>query len=236
MEFDKFRLRFCKAGSLRLVSHHDLMRVFERMLRRAQLPFRSTSGFHPHPRIVFALSLPLGVEGLDEIVEIEMTQPMPADEILQRLNRQAPDGLRFTSIERIPPNVTAQVGRATYAIDLPSGRETALLDRCRALLAQSECRVQRGHPQPRSVDIRPYLIDLRIADGRLVMDFLVTPNGTARADEVLGVLDARDLLDGGAALQRTHLQLHNETIFDRSSDALHQRQEAIVEADCVATE
>ena len=50
---DKFRLRFEKAGVLRLLSHHDLMRVLERMLRRAGLPFKSTAGFHPGPRIVF---------------------------------------------------------------------------------------------------------------------------------------------------------------------------------------
>ena len=60
----KVRLRFAKGGSLRWLSHHDLMRAFERMLRRAALPFRRTQGFHPHPRLVFALSLPLGVVGV----------------------------------------------------------------------------------------------------------------------------------------------------------------------------
>src|ERR1700756_418971 len=54
---DKVRIRFRKDGDLRFVSHHDLMRSFERMLRRAGLPFRSTSGFNPKPRLIFALSL-----------------------------------------------------------------------------------------------------------------------------------------------------------------------------------
>ena len=61
---DKLRFRFAKTGTLRLLSHHDLMRCLERMLRRADLPFKSTAGFHPGPRVVFALSLPLGVVGL----------------------------------------------------------------------------------------------------------------------------------------------------------------------------
>ena len=60
---DKVRIRFRKDGSLRLLSHHDLLRTFERMLRRANLPYHRTQGFHPHPRLVFALSLPLGVIG-----------------------------------------------------------------------------------------------------------------------------------------------------------------------------
>ena len=53
MAGDKIRFRFHKADELRLLSHHDLMRCTERMLRRAELPFKSTAGFHPMPRFVF---------------------------------------------------------------------------------------------------------------------------------------------------------------------------------------
>ena len=49
----KYRVRFAKTGELRLVSHHDLMHCFERMLRRAELPFHSSEGFNPKPRMVF---------------------------------------------------------------------------------------------------------------------------------------------------------------------------------------
>src|SRR5437867_8333000 len=85
----KFRIRFRKAGDLRLVSHHDLMRCFERMLRRAELPFHSTEGFNPHPRMAFALSLPLGVVGTDEVVELELNEALPPAGVQQRLARQA---------------------------------------------------------------------------------------------------------------------------------------------------
>src|SRR5207247_8049527 len=64
-----------------LVGHHDLMRCFERMLRRAQLPFHSTEGFNPKPRLVFALSLGLGIVGCDEIVELELDEELPPEQI-----------------------------------------------------------------------------------------------------------------------------------------------------------
>src|SRR4029078_1109767 len=95
---EKLRFRFAKTGTLRLLSHHDLMRCAERMLRRADLPFKSTAGLHPTPRGVFALSLPLGVEGRDEVVEIEFTRPVDADEVLARLNAQSPEGLHFSRV------------------------------------------------------------------------------------------------------------------------------------------
>jgi radical SAM-linked protein len=207
---DKFRIRFRKSGDLRLLSHHDLMRSFERMLRRAALPFRSSSGFHPKPRLVFPLSLPLGVAGLDEVVELELTEELPAEEVFSRLSAQSPAGLEFISIRRIPMNLTGQVSRALYRFPLPFERLTDLADRCSALLARTECLVQRMHPQPRSVDIRPYILGLEVAADALLIDLRVTSTGTARADEVLALLGLSDLLDAGAILERIQLQLHDE--------------------------
>lgn len=69
---DKVRIRFSKTGELRWISHHDLMRTFERMLRRAAIPFHSTAGFNPKPRLVFAMPLPLGVIGLQEVADPEL--------------------------------------------------------------------------------------------------------------------------------------------------------------------
>src|SRR5687767_6489255 len=81
----KYRLRFRKAGHLRLVSHHDLMHCFERMLRRAALPLCTTQGFHPQPRMVFAQSLALGVVGSEEVLELEMSEVLTPEDVHARL-------------------------------------------------------------------------------------------------------------------------------------------------------
>src|SRR5258707_13397687 len=109
MVLDKFRIRFRKVGDLRLLSHHDLMRTFERMLRRATLPFRSTQGFHPKPRLVFALSLPLGVVSVEEVVELELAHALPAEEIHARVAGQAPPGLTILSVQSVDFRAGAQV-------------------------------------------------------------------------------------------------------------------------------
>jgi radical SAM-linked protein len=207
---DKVRIRFRKGGALRFLSHHDLMRAFERMLRRAALPFRSTSGFHPKPRIVFPLSLPLGVIGLDEAVELELDAAMQAAEVHDRLAAQAPAGLDLLSIHPIPKNTTGQAVAAVYRLAVPPDRLAGLAERCRDLLERSECPVERIHPRPRSVDIRPYLLGLNVVDESLLMDLRVTPTGTAKAEEVLALLGLADLLDSGSVLERIRLQLHDE--------------------------
>src|ERR1700758_5035801 len=109
---DKVRIRFKKGGDLRLVSHHDLMHCFERMFRRAALPFHSTEGFNPKPRMAFALSLALGIIGAEEVLELELDDILPVADIHELLARQTPPGLEILSVQRIPRKTRAQVRRA----------------------------------------------------------------------------------------------------------------------------
>ncbi|MBY0513625.1 MAG: TIGR03936 family radical SAM-associated protein, partial [Gemmataceae bacterium] len=164
MTGDKLRFRFAKTGTLRLLSHHDLMRCLERMLRRAAVPFKSTAGFHPGPRVVFAQSLPLGVDGRDEVVEIELTTPCDADDILSRLTAQAPAGLAFTRVSVVPMKATATPRRVVYELPLPADRvepARAAVDR---LLAADKVWVDRERPSRKRLNIRPYVRGL-LANG-----------------------------------------------------------------------
>ena len=207
---DKFRLRFEKAGVLRLLSHHDLMRVLERMLRRAGLPFKSTAGFHPGPRVVFAQSLPLGVVGRDEVVELELTEPRDSDAVLTGLNEQAPDGLRFARATVVPMKTTAMPRRIVYTLPLPADRAGGVGEACARLAAQAAVWVGRVRPSPKGLNIRPYLRGVAVQDNVLSLDLWVTSTGTARADELLRLLGADDLLDAGCVLERTLVELRDE--------------------------
>lgn len=207
---EKLRFRFEKTGTLRLLSHHDLMRCFERMLRRTGLPFKSTNGFHPTPRIVFALSLPLGVEGLDEAVEIEFTQEMNAEDCFARLNAQCPAGLRFTKVNVVPMKATALPRRVTYTLELPEDRFEPAADACHELLAEERIWVDRFKPSLKQLNIRPYLRGLSVSVGTLSLDLWVTQTGTARAEELLRLLGLADLPDSGAVLSRTLVELRDE--------------------------
>src|SRR5262245_42932071 len=187
MPLDKVRIRFRKSGDLRLVSHLDLMRSFERMLRRAALPFRMTQGFHPTPRLVLAQSLPLGVVGHREVLELELTDEVPPDEILRRLREQSPPGIEFLSAVRIPLKTTARPRRAIYHISLDE-LHADLAARCTGLLAVTEVWVERERPRPRQINIRPYVDSLNLSETSLRISLWITQDGSARADEVAGAV------------------------------------------------
>ncbi len=215
---DKVRIRFRKDGALRLLSHHDLMRTFERLLRRSELPFHRSQGFHPKPRLIFALSLPLGVVGREEVVELELARELPPEEVHARLARQTPPGLEILSVRRIPPKTNAQVCRLAYALRIPAERLPDLTARIADVLAARECWVERHRPHSRQagrrLDVRPFLVDLRIdshlSPFALEMFLRLTPAGTARPEEVLGLLGLEDLLDAGAVLERSRLEISDE--------------------------
>ncbi len=207
---DKLRLRFAKTGTLRLLSHHDLMRCLERMLRRADLPFKSSAGFHPIPRIVFALSLPLGVAGLNEVVELEFTRPVDSDDALGRMSREAPVGLAFHKADVVPMKATAMPRRVEYRMEVPPDRVADVEEAGRELLASPTIWVERIRPAPKRLNIRPYLRNLSPANGSLLLDLWVTNTGTARAEELLRLLGIHDLLEAGPVLERTWIALRDE--------------------------
>jgi radical SAM-linked protein len=212
---EKIRFRFEKAGDLRLLSHLDLMRCIERMLRRAHIPFKSSQGFHPTPRLVFALSLPLGVVGRNEVAELELTEPLSADDLRDRLNAQAPAGLTFTSVKVVPQASTVMPRRAVYRLPLPADRLADAAATAAALLSQDKVWADRMRPRPRRVNIRPYLRRLTVESGGLLLDVWVTPSGTARAEEILRLLGVKDIQDTGAVLERTELELDDEVAPDQ---------------------
>lgn len=205
----KYRLRFRKAGSLRLVSHHDLMHCFERMFRRAALPVPRTQGFNPRPRMWFALSLALGVAGSREVFELELTEPLPADEVERRLRDQAPPGLDLLSARAINAKDAARVRRAFYRLPL-ADPPTDLQGRCTDFLARAACWVERTRPQRRRLDVRPYVDELRADPDGISMALWITPYGAARPEEVVEALALGQHLAEGAVLERTDLELYDE--------------------------
>jgi len=205
----KVRLRFAKSGDLRLVSHHDLMRCLERTLRRAAIPMALSQGFNPRPKVVFALALGLGIEGLREVVELELAEPVPPQEVLRRLAAAAPPGLVFSEAEAVGPGRAPQAEAVHYALDVPADRHDATRAALAALLASDRWPYTRRRPDRTVViDLRPFVLGAVLDPGGVLrLHLKVTPGGSARSEEVIDALGLRDLLEGGTILARTDVAL-----------------------------
>ncbi|QDL07643.1 B12-binding domain-containing radical SAM protein [Brasilonema octagenarum UFV-E1] len=97
----RLRVWFGKQGGLALVGHLDLMRLFDRSVRRAGLPISFTGGFHPTPRISIAHALPLGTTSSGEIVDFELTQPVDLESFRQKLADALPLDIPIYQIQEL---------------------------------------------------------------------------------------------------------------------------------------
>lgn len=92
------RLRFCKQGRLKYISHLDINRALSRAFRRADIPLWFTEGYNPHAYMSFSLPLSLGVESLCEYVDIRLVDEISNDEIKKRMNDVLPADLRILDV------------------------------------------------------------------------------------------------------------------------------------------
>lgn len=92
---DKFILKFNKIGTLRYISHLDLMRLFHRTFKRAGIKLKYSNGFNPHPKMVIAQPLSLGYESIAEYLEIETHDNFDPEIIKDLLNDLLPDGIKI---------------------------------------------------------------------------------------------------------------------------------------------
>lgn len=93
------RIWFTKQDTAKYISHLDLTRCLIRAFRRTDIPLWYTEGFNPHPHLVFGLSLPLGVEGEQEILDIRLDDESYSDErVISELNRVTVPGIKFLKI------------------------------------------------------------------------------------------------------------------------------------------
>ena len=217
----KYRIRFRKASDLRLVSHHDLMHVCERMFRRADLSVPVTQGFNPRPKMWFASALALGIAGLNEVLEFELSQPLAAEEVHRRLAAQVPPGMEILSVRAIDVKAAARVHRAWYRLPLsltpgpsPQGPKEmvvhALRQRSEGFLQRNECWIERTRPHPRRINIRPFVHEIHVNDESVEMALWITSNGAARPEEIIAALGLAELLDNGAVIERTDLEVYDE--------------------------
>ena len=89
-------LRYEKGEDAKYISHLDFLRAMTRTLRRAEIPVSFSQGFNPHPRLSFALPLPLGTTSITELMELETDMEIAPGELVERLNKFVPFGLKFT--------------------------------------------------------------------------------------------------------------------------------------------
>ena len=159
----KYLIQFEKTGLLRYISHLDLMRLFQRTFKRAELKLEYSKGFNPHPKISIAQPLSLGYTSEEEYLEFETGENYEPDSMAAYLNTLFPEGISIRQCRRmedLKKNAAASVRYGRYEIfwrTEPLENGAALLKR---FLGQAEIlaeKPQKKTKKLKEIDIRPMI-------------------------------------------------------------------------------
>ena len=159
INFTDVRLFYTKTGSAKYISHLDVMRAFQRALKRSKIDFWYTEGFHPHLYLSFALPLSLGYESIAETVDFRLVAPMPYDEIVRRINAVLPTGFKATVAAK-PIMDAKKIRFADYKITfaLPGkDKEKVLAAWYRCFSRENVPVVKKTKRGESEIDIKPHM-------------------------------------------------------------------------------
>jgi len=190
----RIRITFSKLGALRYTGHLDLHRLWERAMRRADLPLSYSQGFHPQPKISLASALPLGFSSRAEMLDVRFNEEISTDKIAARLKDNLPRDIQITHVNLVDerePALQTQVISAAYTVQLTEPIDTLVLQQnIEALLAaESLPRERRG----KFYDLRPLIEMLTMGaesneTTSLHMKLAAREGATGRPEEVLNAL------------------------------------------------
>jgi radical SAM-linked protein len=212
----RIRILYAKTEALRYTSNLDMQKIWERTLRRAQLPIAYSMGFHPQPRINQACPLPLGITSQAELVDLWLTSNLALEEVKAYLEGAGPPGISlkgFEIVDPASPSLQSQVSASEYLAVLDESTDLNLLNLTikTILAAASLPRQRRG----KTYDLRPLLEELELLtrasdiSPRVLMKLAARSNATGRPDEVLGALG---IDSASACLLRTALWINDVRI------------------------
>lgn len=176
----KVRLRFSKTGPLKFIGHLDVMRYFQKLFRRANIPVSYSEGFSPHQILSFSHPLPLGMESTGEYADIVLSDSISTQDALRAIKEQSVSGISVMSFKMIPDkceNAMASVRASRYQVDFINGNPfeniNVLIDE---ILSCPEILVNKKTKKSEKIEnIRPLIFELKaVKENPLCLEMLIS--------------------------------------------------------------
>ncbi|MBQ2902116.1 MAG: DUF2344 domain-containing protein [Agathobacter sp.] len=176
----KIRIKFRKWGSMKFIGHLDMMRYFQKVMRRADVDIRYSEGFSPHQIMSFAAPLGVGITSDGEYLDIEVHSTKSSEEMIKALNATMVDGVDIVGYVALPDNAKPAmsiVAAADYVLSYKEGYEVPFSieewkDKVSELFTNQKTFtiIKKTKKSEREVDLKPlvYAFDVIEQDGKPV--------------------------------------------------------------------
>ena len=191
-----FRITFSKTGPLVFISHLDLTHTFVRTFKRAGIPLRYSSGFNPHPKIVFALPLSVGTAGENELCDIGLARDMDKEEFTMKLRAALPPHIEIKSVSES----TGKFNNV-YSADYIFSAEgvCGICENIREFLSKDDITVEKKTKSgEKQINIKPQIFSYEVSetDGKTYICLCVnaSPDGYLNPEYVMKAMESAGIL------------------------------------------
>ncbi len=233
----KVRVKFRKYGPVRFIGHLDVMRFFQKAIRRAELDIAYSSGYSPHQIMSFAAPLGVGLESNGEYMDIELNSVTTSEDMINRLNAASVYGIEVVSMKELPEgagNAMASVAAAGYTIRFRDGREPAfdyigkLSEFCQK---ESILITKETKKSTLEIDLKPGIFNLTANDDKSI--YMLLDASSAGNIKPSQVLDAYAAEYGVKLMENAFTVTREETYTDVAKKG---RRRKLVPLDDIGTD
>lgn len=163
------RLKFTKGNEVKYISHLDLMRAFQRAIRRADIPIAYSSGFNPHQEISFGAPLSLGITSDAEYLDIKLREDMKPEAIIEELNDKLPAGIKLRAGTILNERAKSAMGLVTHSrytvkVNVQGIELNQFREKLDEFMSLAEIKVMKKQPKKdfelKEIDIRPMIVSV----------------------------------------------------------------------------
>ena len=194
----RLRVKFSRGDEIKFISHLDIVRMWQRAFRRANIPLAYSEGFNPHPKISLAAPLPLGVTSEAEFMDVYFTRWVTPHHFIAAVGQELPPGIKILQAAPVGlnlPALQAQVAFAEYIVDIEEEKDRGEVEAAIAsMLMKSTLPWQHMRDTGvKSYDLRALVDDLWVIEwkemsGSLGIRVRCDASGTGRPEQVTAAL------------------------------------------------
>ncbi len=191
----KLRIKFSKHGAMVFIGHLDMMRYFQKAMRRAEVDISYSGGFSPHQIMSFASPLGVGISSNGEYMDIGVDSLTSSQQVTDALNKVMVEGLEIKAVKLLPDNAAnamSSVASARYTVAFRDGYEPNfdLFGQINDYLAQKQILVTKETKKGvREIDLKPHIFEFSYDPGTKQVSMLVDASSSGNIKPVFVMED-----------------------------------------------
>lgn len=235
----KIRIKFRKWGVMKFIGHLDMMRYFQKAIRRANIDIRYSEGYSPHQIMSFAAPLGVGLTSDSEYFDIEVNTTLNSQEAVSALNAVMVDGVEVMSYKKLSDDAKpamSLVAAADYRLSYKEGYESPYpAKEWKEIVAREFYDrpdfiiMKKTKKSEREVDLKPLVYAFSVEETEERPEFFLQVS-TGSVDNIKPELVLASVYDRiGISYNANAIQIHRMEVYTREESGLFHPLDALGE-------